>query len=58
MAAALVGQTNDNWQAWELKATQELEPKLPLDRFKVTLPILLKYLQVQDEANLPQIWHH
>jgi hypothetical protein len=37
--------------------TQELEPKLPSDRFKVTLPVLLEYLQVQDEANLPPIWH-
>jgi hypothetical protein len=32
--------------------------KLPSDRFTVTLHILQGYLEVQDEQNLPQLWHH
>jgi hypothetical protein len=57
MAAALVGQTNDNRQARALKAPQEQDLKLPSERFKVTLPILLEYLLVADEALLPPKWH-
>jgi hypothetical protein len=57
VAAALIVQTNDTRQAREQKAAQDSEPKLPSDRFKVTLPVLLEYLQVQDENDLPPIWH-
>jgi len=34
-----------------------LEAKLPSEKFTVTLPILLEYLQVADERNLPSLWH-
>jgi hypothetical protein len=57
VAAALIVQTNDSRQAREQKAAQDTEPKLPSERFKVTLPVLLEYLQVQDENDLPPIWH-
>jgi hypothetical protein len=57
MAAALIAQTNDARMARELKSTQDAEPKLPSDRFKVTLPVLLEYLEIQNEADLPQVWH-
>jgi hypothetical protein len=57
VAAALIVQTNDSRQAREQKAAQDSELKLPSDRFKVTLPVLLEYLQMQDENNLSPIWH-
>jgi hypothetical protein len=57
VAAALIVQTNNSRQAREQNAAQDNEPKQPSDRFKVTLPVLLEYLQVQDENNLPPIWH-
>jgi hypothetical protein len=34
------------------------EPKLPLDRFTVALNILLDYLKIPDEQNLPALWHN
>jgi len=57
MAAALIGQTNETRQAREIKLAQDVDPKLPSDRFKVTLPILIEYLQVQNEDDLPPLWH-
>jgi len=57
MAMAILAQTNDTRQARELKAAEEQAPKLPSKRFKVTLPVLMEYLQVEDERNLPDIWH-
>jgi len=57
MAAAVTQNTNDNRVVHDEKNRKELEPKLPSEKFSVTLVILLKYLQVQDEANLPQLWH-
>jgi len=57
MATALIAQTNDTRVARELKSAQDAEPKLPSDHFKVTLPVLLEYLEVQNEAVFPQIWH-
>jgi hypothetical protein len=57
MATALIAQTNDTRVARELKSAQDAEPKLPSDRFKVTLPVLLEYLEMQNEADLPQVWH-
>jgi hypothetical protein len=57
MAAALVGQTNDNCVACNQKLVEDLEPKLPSKRFQVTLLVLLEYLQVASEKDLPLIWH-
>ncbi len=55
MANALIAQTNDNRQAREQRAAEAVEPKLPSSRFEVTLSVLMEYLQVQDEQNLPHI---
>jgi hypothetical protein len=49
MATALVAQTNENKQAREQKLAEERAEKLPSDRFTVTLPVLMEYLQVDDE---------
>jgi hypothetical protein len=57
MAAAIVTQTNDSRLVREQRAATELEPKLPSEKFTVTLPILLEYLQVADERHLPSLWH-
>jgi hypothetical protein len=57
MAVALIAQTNDTRAAREQKTAQDLEPKLLSSRFTVTLPVLLEYLQVADERDLPDIWH-
>ncbi len=57
MASALINQTNDNRQAREQKIAADQEPKLPSDRFTVTLPVLMEYLQTSNEANLPDLWH-
>jgi hypothetical protein len=57
MATALIAQTNDTRQAREQKSAEDQEPKLPSARFTVTLPVLMEYLQLEDERNLPDIWH-
>ena len=57
MAAAVTQNTNDSRVAREQRAAQAAEPKLPSDRFTITLPILQEYLEVADERNLPQLWH-
>jgi hypothetical protein len=57
MASALVAQTNDSRQARELKLATEQDPKLPSDRFTITLPVLMDYLLIDDERNLPDVWH-
>jgi hypothetical protein len=57
MASALINQTNDNRQAREQKIAAEQEPKLPSSRFTVTLPVLMEYLQIGNEADLPDLWH-
>jgi hypothetical protein len=57
MATAIVAQTNDNRQAREQKTAEDQEPKLPSKKFEVTLPVLMGYLLINDERNLPQIWH-
>ncbi len=57
VATALIYQTNDGCQVREQRAADALEPKLPSARFAVTLPVLMEYLQVADERNLPDIWH-
>jgi hypothetical protein len=56
MATALIAQTNDSRQAREQRLADKKAEKLPSDRFTVTLPVLMEYLQVEDERNLPEIW--
>lgn len=56
MATAIVAQTNDARQAREQKLAEDRAEKLPSERFTVTLPVLLEYLEVADERNLPDIW--
>jgi hypothetical protein len=57
MAAAVVTQTNDLRQAREQRDALTNEPKLPSDKFSVTLPLLLEYTEIQDERDLPLLWH-
>jgi hypothetical protein len=57
MAAAVTLNTNENRTAREQKAARQQEPKLPSDRFTVTLSILQGFLEIEDEANLPPLWH-
>jgi hypothetical protein len=57
MAVALIAQTNDNRAARDQLAMQEAEPKLPSERFTVTLPVLLDILQLHSELDLPPLWH-
>jgi len=57
MAAALITQTNDTRLLREQKLAAEMEPKLPSSKFTVTLPVLLEYLQLTDERQLPDLWH-
>jgi hypothetical protein len=57
MAAAIITQTNDQRQVHEQRLADEQEAKLPSTRFTVTLPVLMEYLQIDDECNLPEIWH-
>jgi hypothetical protein len=33
-------------------------PKLPSDKYTVTLNILLEYLEIADEQQLPKLWHN
>jgi hypothetical protein len=57
MAVAVTQNTNDNRQAREEKLARSTEPKLPSNKFTVTLNILLEYLETADENNLPCLWH-
>jgi hypothetical protein len=57
MATALINQTNDQRHVREQKAMLEASPKLPSDRFNVTLPVLLDLLQIANEDDLPVLWH-
>lgn len=57
MAAALMAQTNDTHLARDQHEAQALGPKLPSDKFMVTLPVLMEYAEVQDEQELPLLWH-
>jgi hypothetical protein len=52
IATALIVQTNDSRIARDQKIARDAAPKLPSDRFPVTLPVLMEYLQVGDEADL------
>jgi hypothetical protein len=57
MATAVVAQTNDQRLAREAQANEEATPTLPSAKFRNTLPILMDTLQVQDEMDLPPLWH-
>jgi hypothetical protein len=57
MAVALMAQTNDARVARDQREAQALEPKLPSDKFTVTLPVLMEYTEVRDERELPLLWH-
>jgi hypothetical protein len=57
MAAAVTMNTNDGRLAREEKAARATAPKLPSDKFTVTLPILLDYLEIENEERLPALWH-
>jgi hypothetical protein len=57
MAAAVMMNTNDSRLAREEKMARALLQKLPSDKYTATLPILLDYLEIADEADLPDLWH-
>jgi hypothetical protein len=57
MAVAVTQQTNDTRQAREQKLADAAAPKLPSDKFTLTLGILQEYLEIPDEQNLPPLWH-
>jgi hypothetical protein len=53
MANAMMMNTADQ----RIKANEALQPILPSTKFKSTLPILMDYLQIGNEMDLPQLWH-
>jgi hypothetical protein len=59
MATAISRQTDEARTARETKQMEEETPKLPsaVDKFWHTLHILLRLLNLDDEANLPTVWH-
>lgn len=57
MAQAVVVQTNDQRITHEAKVNEAMLPTLPSSKFKNTLPILMEFIQVQDEMELPLLWH-
>jgi hypothetical protein len=59
MATAIAHQTDEARSARESKQLEEDTPKLPsmVEKFKHTLPILLRLLELEDEADLPPLWH-
>ncbi len=57
MAVALMAQINDNRLARDQHEAEANEPKLPSSKFTVTLPVLMEILDIQDERNLPLLWH-
>jgi hypothetical protein len=57
LAQSVVAQTNDVRQAREANAAAQNQPTLPSTKYRNTIGILLAYVQVQDEANLPELWH-
>jgi len=58
MAVAVTQNTNDSRLAREQKAADATEPKLPSAKFTIMIGILLGYLEIPDERNLPALWHH
>jgi hypothetical protein len=57
MAVAVTQNTNDTRIARERKAALEATPKLSSEKFNNMLSILLSYLQIADENNVPPLWH-
>jgi hypothetical protein len=57
MAAAVLQNTNETRIARDEKLARAEAPKLPSDKYTGTINILLEYLQIPDERNLPQLWH-
>jgi hypothetical protein len=57
MAVAVTQNTNDTRIAREQRAAAIDTQKLPSEKFKNTINILLEYVQVADEQNLPPVWH-
>jgi hypothetical protein len=57
MATALIAQTNDARLVRKQREATQAEPKLPSKKFGVTLPVLMDYLKVTNERQLPAIWH-
>jgi hypothetical protein len=59
MATAIVRQTDEARVAREVKELEQNTPKLPsaVDKFKHTLPILLRLLDMDHEDDLPALWH-
>jgi len=56
MAAAVTQNTNESQIAREEKAARAADPKLPSDKFTITLNIFLEYLGIADKNNLPPLW--
>jgi hypothetical protein len=57
MAAVVTHNTNEQRLARDEHDAKEKAPKLPSYKFNHTIVILLEFLQIADEANLPLIWH-
>ncbi len=57
MAVAVTQQTNDTRVVREQKLADAAAPKLPSEKFTITLVILQEYLETPDERNLPELWH-
>jgi hypothetical protein len=59
MATAIVTQTDEARTARAEKQLREETPKLPSDteKFKHTIHILMRYLNLDDEESLPILWH-
>jgi predicted nuclease with TOPRIM domain len=59
MATAVVQQTDKARISRENKQLQDEIPKLPsaVDKFRHTLHILMWLLNLDDEENLPTLWH-
>jgi len=57
LAQSVAAQTNDVRLAREAKAAEQRQPTLPSAKYRNTIGILMEYLQVNDEATLPELWH-
>jgi hypothetical protein len=57
MAAAVTQNTNESRRVHEEKVAQATEPALPSKKYKAMLHILLEFLEVPNEVDLPPLWH-
>jgi len=57
MVTAVLQNTNENHLAQDEKRARDQAPKLPSDHYTSTLNILLEYLRIPDERNVPSLWH-